>query len=149
MTVEYRKAKSSDLPRCIEIRGATRDNAFSKSQLMAIGVTPDSWRPQVDSGLYLGMVSVKAGELIGFCFGDTQTGEILVLAILEGHEGEGIGKRLLKMVSSDLFNAGHSELWLAASATPVVRSYGFYRHVGWEPTATFDDNGDEIYRLTR
>jgi hypothetical protein len=30
-----------------------------------------------------------------------------------------------------------------------VRSYGFYRHLGWRSTGSFDDRGDEIleYRL--
>lgn len=149
MQITYRKATSLDLPRCFEIRGATRDNAFSEAQLHAIGVTPEGWVPFVDSGAYVGMVAAKGTELVGFCFGDTKTSEILVLAVLAGHEGEGIGKQLLQSVSDTLFDAGHSELWLAASATPVVRSYGFYRHVGWRPTATLDENGDEIYRLNK
>lgn len=56
----------------------------------------------------------------------------------------GIGKSLLEKTSADLFSIGHNKLWLAASATPIVRAYGFYRSVGWHPTNTFDGNGDEI-----
>jgi hypothetical protein len=37
-------------------------------------------------------------------------------------------------------------LWLAASATAIVRAYGFYRHVGWQATNTYDENGDEILK---
>ena len=32
---------------------------------------------------------------------------------------------------------------VAASATPIVRAYGFYRSVGWQLTNTFDGNNDE------
>ena len=143
---EYRKAVSSDLGRCFEIRGSTQDNSFSRKQLTAIGVTEQSWTPLIEYGTFIGNVAIKQDEVIGFCFGDTESGEILVLAVLAGHEGEGIGKRLLELTSDGLFSNGLSELWLAASATPVVRAYGFYRSVGWNPTNTYDGNGDEILR---
>ena len=143
---EYRQAISSDLARCFEIRGSTQDNAFNKAELEAIGVTEESWAPLIENQMFVGNVATKDSTVIGFCFGDTKSGEILVLAVLAGHEGEGIGKKLLELTSNDLFAVGHSELWLAASATPIVRSYGFYRSVGWTPTSTYDANGDEILR---
>ncbi|MBJ7557027.1 GNAT family N-acetyltransferase [Marinomonas spartinae] len=146
MKAIYRKAISSDLVKCFEIRGATNDNSFSRNELAAIGITEESWSPLIDNGTYVGNVAIKQDEVIGFCFGNTETGEILVLAILAGHEGEGIGKQLLNQTSDDLFSVGHSELWLAATAKPVVRAYGFYRSVGWNPTQIYDDNGDEILR---
>jgi|TARA_R110000868_G_scaffold32617_8_gene118768 hypothetical protein len=32
---------------------------------------------------------------------------------------------------------------VAASATPIVRAYGFYRSVGWQPTNTFDGSAEQ------
>ena len=144
MNIQYRKANVLDLKRCFEIRGLTQDNAFNKNELIAIGVTKDLWSTLIIDGKITGNIASINEVAIGFCFGDTQSGEVLVLAVLAGYEGIGIGKNLLKQTSSDLFSFGHSELWLAASARPVVRAYGFYRSVGWKPTNTFDGNGDEI-----
>ena len=144
MNLNYRKATSTDLKRCFEIRGQTQDNAFNESELAAIGVTEESWSTLIDNGTFLGNVASVDDLVVGFCFGDTKTGEILVLAVLKGHEGMGIGKSLLEKTSTNLFSVGHTELWLAASATPIVRAYGFYRNVGWHPTNTLDGNGDEI-----
>ncbi|MFT5529083.1 MAG: ribosomal protein S18 acetylase RimI-like enzyme [Alteromonadaceae bacterium] len=146
MHIRYRKATKEDLNRCIEIRGLTNDNAFSKSELAAIGVTEESWPPLIESGEFIGFVALENNVVISFCFGDTNSGEILVLAVLAGYEGHGIGKQLLSLTSKQLILLGHSELWLAASATAIVRAYGFYRHVGWQATNTYDENGDEILK---
>jgi len=140
----YRVATSSDLKRCFDIRGQTQDNALNESELAAMGITEESWSSLIEDGTFTGNVASTDDIVVGFCFGDTKSGEILVLAVLKEHEGMGIGKRLLEKTSADLFSIGHKKLWLAASATPIVRAYGFYRSVGWHPTNTFDGNGDEI-----
>ena len=144
MHIAYRPASEGDFARCTEIRGLTSDNAISRSELAAIGVTPETWKPRLRTGSYTGFVAEADGVVIGFSFGDTGNGEVLVLAVLAGYEGRGIGRELLALITTKLLASGHRELWLAASATPDVRSYGFYRRVGWTPTATYDDNGDEI-----
>jgi hypothetical protein len=35
-------------------------------------------------------------------------------------------------------------LFLGCAADPAVRSYGFYRHLGWRSTSTFNEAGDEV-----
>lgn len=42
---------------------------------------------------------------------------------------------------------GFMSLFLGCSTDPASRSYGFYRHLGWTPTGTLDDAGDEILTL--
>ncbi|MDM7862315.1 GNAT family N-acetyltransferase [Alteromonas sp. ASW11-36] len=147
MNISYRKATSADMDRCLDVRGMTRDNAFTREDLIAIGVPPGSWDEPIDQGVYVGYVALVEGEIIAFCYGDTETGEILVLAVMDGYESRGIGTALLTKTSSALFDYGHKELWLAASATPVVRAHGYYRAIGWHPTGKLDDNGDEILTL--
>ena len=44
---------------------------------------------------------------------------------------------------------GTQRLWahpafLDCSPDPKVRSYGFYRHLGWQSTGALDTHGDEI-----
>lgn len=149
MKLRFRKAKSTDLDRCATIRGLTRDNAIGLETLVAIGVTSENWAPKMENGIYLGFVAEDQDEVVAFCFGDTQTGEVLVLAVLPGYEGSGIGRKLLSLIVDKLLSNGFAELWLAASPDPRIRAHGFYRHLGWQPTQTFDDNGDEILKYKR
>jgi N-acetylglutamate synthase-like GNAT family acetyltransferase len=147
MKIEFRQAKNQDIDRCIEVRGLTSDNQFTKNDLAAIGVTAVSWSLLVENLEIIGFVALNKEIIVGFCFGEAATGEILVLAVLSGYEGIGIGKELLSSAGNQLFTMGHKELFLAASATSVVRSYGLYRRVGWQPTNTYNDDGDEILTL--
>jgi ribosomal protein S18 acetylase RimI-like enzyme len=147
MKIEYRQAKNQDIERCIKVRGLTNDNQFTKNDLAAIGVTAVSWSPLIENSEIIGSVALDKNIIVGFCFGESSAGEILVLAVLSGYEGFGIGKELLSIASNQLFTMGHKELFLAASSTPVVRAYGFYRRLGWQPTSTYNDDGDEILTL--
>ena len=72
----------------------------------------------------------------------------LVVAVSPDFEGKGIGKKLLHSVVKSLQSRGCARLWLAASPDPGVRSHGFYRHLGWQPTGQTDANGDEILECT-
>jgi len=149
MKLNYRAAKSTDLNRCATIRGLTRDNAISKETLVAIGVTDENWAPKVENGIYSGFVAEDQDKVVAYCFGDTQTGEVMVLAVLPSYEGSGVGRKLLSLIVDKLLSNGFSELWLAASPDPKIRAHGFYRHLYWQPTQTFDDNGDEILKYIR
>lgn len=149
MDFEFRRATSEDLDACTYVRGHTNDNALSREQLEAIGGTNESWTPPVDEGLYTGFVVESEGDIVGFAFGDSTSGEVLVVAVLAGFENLGLGRRLLDLVCNELFTQGHTRLWLAASATPVVRAYGFYRRLGWHPTGQLNEDGDEILTLAK
>lgn len=148
MEITFRKAHVQDLDRCAEIRGLTRDNPLDRATLIALGVTEEAWSPKLEQGMYEGWVAEDKGTVVGFCFGDRQTGEVLVLALLAPYEGIGIGRHLLSLLMDRLHAAGHATLWLAASPDPHIRAHGFYRHLGWQPTHTYDDHGDEILTYT-
>ena len=142
--LEYRIAVPADVAECIRIRGLTRENAISAERLASMGITQASWAESVQDGSLPGVVCTFEGHIIGYCFGERDTGEIVVLALLPQHEGKGIGRELLSRVSSVLFGQGHRRLFLGCSADPESRSFGFYRHLGWRSTGTFDANEDEI-----
>ncbi|AJC22881.1 GNAT family N-acetyltransferase [Pandoraea pulmonicola] len=144
MNILYRPAVPDDTLACIELRGRTRENAFSKDELAAIGVTAESWRAGIESGAVPGYIALSDGMLAGYCFGDRDTGEIVVLAILPEFEGAGLGKALLRLVMEDFRRNGFQKLFLGCSTDPAVRSFGFYRHLGWKPTGELDAAGDEI-----
>ena len=150
MTIAFRRAVPDDTPACIVLRGMTRENAFSVEQLAALGITLESWRAAIADGSLPGHVATESDKIVGYCFGERETGEIAVLALLPEHEGQGVGKALLNLVVAELKGFGLARLFLSCSSDPAVRSYGFYRHLGWRSTGSFDDRGDEIleYSIT-
>ncbi len=144
MPVFVRDARPEDAAACIDLRGRTRENAFSAEDLRALGITPESWRDGIRDGSLPGVVALADGALAGYCFGDRDSGEILVLALLPACEGRGIGRALLDQVMQTLRGLGHERLFLSCAADPGVRSHGFYRRLGWTPTGEIDAAGDEV-----
>ena len=141
---EYRAALPSDVVACVDIRGRTRENAVSVERLGEVGITADSWAEEVSCGSLPGYVCVADGRVVGYCFGATSSGEVEVLALLPAFENQGIGKALLSRVIEVLAGIGFTRLFLGCSSDPASRSYGFYRHLGWHSTGTFDERGDEV-----
>ena len=86
-------------------------------------------------------------EMAGYCFGSSKTGEVIVLALQPAYESRGIGRELLTLVVSHLRTLGHRRLFLGCSSNSAVRSYGFYRHLGWQSTSVIDRHGDEVLEL--
>lgn len=144
MTVTYRKAVPDDTHDCIVLRGLTRENAFSVERLAERGITLESWRTGIVDGSLPGHVATENGKIVGYCFGHSDTGEIAVLALLPSQEGKGIGKALLALMIEELGQLGFERLFLGCATDPQVRSYGFYRHLGWRSTGSFDEAGDEM-----
>jgi ribosomal protein S18 acetylase RimI-like enzyme len=145
--VSYRPALPEDAAACVILRGQTRENAVSVARLQALGITADSWAADVRSGALPGWVCLANDRLVGYCFGDRATGEVVVLALLSAFEQRGIGQHLLDQVVALLQHAGHRRLFLGCSADPTSRSYGFYRHLGWQSTGEVDRLGDEVLAL--
>lgn len=148
MSFTIRAAVPSDIAACIDLRGRTRENAISAERLAQLGITQSSWSGQVRDGELPGFVAMSAdGVLAGYCFGDAASGEIVVLALLPVHEGQGLGRALLDRTVTHLRELGHGRLFLGCSANPAHRSHGFYRRLGWRPTGERDKYGDEVLEL--
>ncbi|WP_295570430.1 GNAT family N-acetyltransferase [uncultured Stenotrophomonas sp.] len=147
MPIAVRAARPEDAAACIDLRGRTRENAFDAAQLAELGITPESWAAGIAEGASIGRVAWEGERMVGYCFADRDSGEVLVLALLPDYEGRGIGRQLLQEVVSRARDAGHQRLFLACSADPRSRSHGFYRRLGWRPTGELDDAGDEILQL--
>lgn len=147
MTLKYRPAVADDAAECLVLRGKTRQNAASEEWLRSIGVTVQSWTADIRSGALPGQVCTADDAIVGYCFGARDTGEIVVLALLPDYEDRGIGRELLNRTTAELAGLGHRRLFLGCSTDPTSRSHGFYRHLGWKPTGTFDERGDEILEL--
>lgn len=147
MTLEYRSATPDDASRCIELRGKTRQNAYSAADLAAIGITLETWRDAIHDQTSPGYVCLDKDLLVGMCFWDSQSGEILVVAVLPRYENMGIGKNLLQRSLADLARSGHIKSFLGCNPSPDSRSHGFYRRLGWTSTGKKDSLGDEIFEI--
>jgi ribosomal protein S18 acetylase RimI-like enzyme len=123
----FRPTEATDVDACFTVRAQTRENAISREQLASVGITPESFATALEAGRVKGWVCADGPQVVGFCSGDCETGEVLVLAVLPEYEGRGVGKRLLAEVVGELRAHGHRRMWLAASADPASRSHGFYR----------------------
>ncbi len=145
--LKYRPALPEDAAECVVVRGRTRQNAASEEWLRSIGITSESWSENIRSGALPGHVCIVDEKIVGYCFGMRDSGEIQVVAMLPDFENRGIGRELLERTSKDLARLGHARLFLGCSPDPNSRSHGFYRHLGWRSTGTFDKYGDEILEI--
>lgn len=147
MMLTFRAAQPEDAIACIVLRGQTRQNSFSEEALAALGITLQTWEQGIREATSPGFVCLQSEALVGMCFFDSKSGEILVVAIHPEHEGCGIGKVLLEMALEALKALGHTRSLLGCNADPASRSHGFYRHLGWKPTGETDTLGDEVLEL--
>jgi GNAT superfamily N-acetyltransferase len=145
--LQYRPAISADAAECVALRGRTRENAISAAALASMGITAESWGNSIETGRLPGYLCMDDDAIVAYCFGDKDTGEIVVLAVLPQYEGRGIGRALLSKVVEDLWSLGHRRLFLGCSSDASHRSHGFYRHLGWSPTGSLDSNEDEVLEL--
>lgn len=140
-------AVPEDAPECVQLRGQTRENAVTPARLASLGITAQTWATDIATEVLPGFVGRVDGVMAGYCFGDARTGEVVVLAVLPVHEGQGLGRVLLDRVVALLRRQGHRRLFLGCSADAAVRSHGFYRHLGWRSTGRRDRLGDEELEL--
>ena len=126
------------------MRGLTRENAISAESLRHYGITEQSWAEDIRTDALPGFVCHSDSKLLGYAFGARASGEVVVLALLPEAESQGLGSRLLTLLVQELHASGHTRLFLGCSPDTSSRSYGFYRHLGWQSTGTFDRAGDEI-----
>jgi ribosomal protein S18 acetylase RimI-like enzyme len=138
-----RPATLADVDETFSVRGATRENAVPRERLAALGITPASVSEAMQTGTYASWVAETDGRIVGFCNAEAQTGEVIVLAILDGYERRGIGRALLSQAVDFLHGRGCPRLWLMAGSSDRLRSHGFYRANGWVPTGRHDAIGDE------
>ena len=149
MNVIFREVHERDLDEILDVRAATRENAIDRAQLARMGITAASMAESMARGTLKGWVCSSESSIVGFCMGDSEKAEVVVLAILPAYEGRGIGRTLLSLVVEWLCSFDPARIWLGASPNPDPRAYGFYRALGWRPIGETDAHGDEILVLSR
>jgi GNAT superfamily N-acetyltransferase len=137
----YRRATLADIPAMSRIRLAVRENALSNPARITEAMYVDCL-----DALGRGWVAEEAGEIIGFSYADRTDGSIWALFVDPRREGEGAGKRLLRLAVDWLFETGHGEIPLGTQAHS--RADRFYAAQGWTREEMKDDV-EARYRLRR
>jgi hypothetical protein len=83
----FRQTLPSDVEELFSVRARNRENPISKEQLAEFGITPESIARHPEDSRIRGWVCSHESGLVGFCNGDRETGEILVLAVLPEYTG--------------------------------------------------------------
>lgn len=123
-----RRARSADIPAMSAIRLSVTENVLSDPTRVTLQMYED----------YLdrdgrGWVAEMDGEIAGFSYADRHEAAIWALFISPRYEGRGLGKALLDLATSWLFELGHPRI--ALGTTPGTRADRFYAAQGWTRTA--------------
>ena len=126
-----REIVAGDIPALFHVRTHTRENRYTLEGLRAVGITPDSVRAWLEGSTKGWLAELPSAEVVGFCMADRSSGELQVVAVLPGHEGRGIGGRLMTQAETWLAGAGCARAWLTTDLDPGLRAHGFYLARGW------------------
>lgn len=123
-----RRARSADIPAMSAIRLSVTENVLSDPTRVTLQMYED----------YLdrdgrGWVAEMDGEIAGFSYADRHEASIWALFISPRYEGRGLGKALLDLATSWLFELGHPRITLGT--TPGTRADRLYAAQGWTRTA--------------
>ncbi|NKB78261.1 MAG: GNAT family N-acetyltransferase [Gammaproteobacteria bacterium] len=128
-----RRITAADIPTVMEVRYATTENPITEKELEDhYSVTPEIISKAIAKEETVGYLCEISSEVVGFGIGDTQSGEVLVLAVHPKYEGRGIGKRVLSTLCKHRFEIGHKQLFLFTTPDINVRAYSFYQFQGWK-----------------
>ncbi len=144
----FRQMSVTDIPAAFHVRTSTVENALTVLELEEEYALTPGTLAEAMQGSAGGWVCEVDGQVVGFAMGDSDSGELTVIAVLPAFERCGIGKRLLAEVEAWLFESGHDELWLVTTRDTTLRAYGFYVSRGWISTGEIVE-GDEKFVLRR
>lgn len=144
-TVSLRAAGPSDVPVLFDVRLSVTENAMTREELAAAGVTPESVATALgaDACAWLADVGEKAAA---FAMADRQEGCVFAMFVRPGFEGRGLGRALMAEAERCLFR-DHGTIWLNTGADADLRAHGFYRRLGWRMAGPAG-NGEVRYEKT-
>lgn len=138
-----RELLKTDIEDILDVRTSTKENHFSLRDLEQNGIDKKSVTDWLD-GSIKGWVCETSGRIVGFAMGNSQSAEVLVIALLPEYENLGIGQRLMAKVQNWLWSFSHDHLWLWSNPDSSVRAHGFYRKLGWRPTGESSGNNEKL-----
>jgi GNAT superfamily N-acetyltransferase len=141
----FREATAADMPGISRVRTSVIENALTREQLDARGITNASVAAsfQQDSK---GWVAEQSDQILGFSIADRASKSIFALFVLPAFECRGIGSRLHDLALAWLWDNGVERIWLTTD--PQSKAARFYERRGWAATGAAE-HGDMRYELAR
>jgi GNAT superfamily N-acetyltransferase len=135
-----RQAVPADVNALNALRLRVRENVLSRPQWL----TTERTRIAItETGC--GWVWEENEEILGFSVANDRERNIWALCVEPGHEGRGIGRKLLDAAVNWLWARSSQNIWL--STEPGTRAERIYRSAGWREVGR-TDNGDIRFELT-
>ncbi|MFD1836952.1 GNAT family N-acetyltransferase [Paracidovorax cattleyae] len=128
MTFSVRNALPGDVAAVFHVRTSVTENALTRPELEAMGITEASVAAMLSADLPCAWVACHGGRVVGFAIADLEAGALFAAFVLPSHEGRGIGRRLVQEAEQALFSH-HAVAWLETGRE--TRAAGFYRRLGW------------------
>ena len=135
----FREAYVTDIPQLNEIRLSVKENALSNPLL----VTYDDYVNYLTTN-GKGWLCEADGKVLGFSIIDTTNQNIWALFVRPGFEGNGIARKLQRLMLDWHFKKNITTLWL--STAPGTRAEKFYEKSGWINTG-FLKNGEIKFEM--
>ncbi len=129
-----RRAGSANIPAMSAIRLSVTENVLSDPARVTLQMYEDYLEKDGR-----GWVAEVAGAIAGFSYADRANASIWALFLSPCYEGLGLGKALLDLATSWLFELGHPRVTLGT--TPDTRADRFYSARGWTRLA---EDGAEV-----
>ncbi|EKU79782.1 hypothetical protein HMPREF9710_04978 [Massilia timonae CCUG 45783] len=136
----FRRATAADIPQMSRVRLSVFENRLRDPAR----VTPRMYEDFLEKD-GRGWIAQVDGVTVAFSYANRLDGSIWALFVDPAHEGKGLAKALLGLVTAWLFEQGFAEITLDTGAG--TRADLFYARQGW----TRDDAGaaDVRYTLAR
>lgn len=139
--MKFREATVADIPTMAAIRLMVTENTLTDPGRITRGLYHENlttagkgWVCEIDR------------TVVGFVVAVHESASIWALFVHPGHEGRGIGRRLLETAVDWLFEMGVETISLATD--PNTRAEKLYLAQGWE-RGEFIDNGEVRFRLRK
>jgi GNAT superfamily N-acetyltransferase len=133
--LRFRRARPADIPAMTAIRLNVTENVLSDPRKVTRRMYEDYLHAQGR-----GWVCCSGRKIVGFAYASKVDASIWALFIQPGHEGRGIGRKLLAFAVNWLFALGHPAVTL--STRRGTRAARFYAASGWRPEG--DDFSDDV-----
>ncbi|WPO00536.1 GNAT family N-acetyltransferase [Pseudomonas sp. MUP55] len=146
MQVLIRAATVEDIDLLTTIRTSVVQNHLSLEQMADLGITPQVLVDTLRAAPCAWIAEVD-GQAAAFSMVDLEAGEVFAMFVLPTHENLGLGRRLMAVAETALFEH-HDHLYLVTDGRDEIRANGFYQRLGWRK-AGFVDGDDVRYEKSR
>jgi len=140
MQTLIRAATQDDVDTLFNIRTRVVQNHLSVDQMAQLGITPQVLADSIREAPCAWVAEVD-GQPVAFSMVDLATGEVFAMFVLPTHENLGLGRRLMAVAETALFER-HATLFLVTDGRDEIRANGFYQRLGWTVTGSVE--GDDV-----